>query len=77
MLGPKKKGLLEMSMVNGFSECVVHSTAFPPSFSQGLSLFGFALEVSWPVNTVSGICWIPGIGWPVVMSSTICAKDEG
>lgn len=47
------------------------------SFSHGFSLLGFWLEVSWPVNTVSGICWIPGIGWPVVMSSTMCAKDDG
>lgn len=41
---------------------IIHSVALPPSFSHGFNLFGFVLEVSWPVNTVSGMSWMPGIG---------------
>lgn len=41
---------------------IVYSAALPQSFSQGFNRFGFVLEVSWPVNTVSGISWMPGIG---------------
>lgn len=32
---------------------------------------------SWPSKTVSGISSIPGIGCPVVINSTICAKEVG
>lgn len=47
------------------------------SFSQGFFRFSFVDSVPCPVRTVSGICLMPGIGWPVVTSSTMCAKEVG
>lgn len=47
------------------------------SLSQGFLLLGFSACVPWPSNTVFGISLIPGIGCPVVMSSTMCAKEVG
>lgn len=47
------------------------------SFSHGLRLFGLVLGVACPIMMVSGICWMPGIGWPEVMRSTICANEDG
>ena len=47
------------------------------SFSHGFFRF---TNVAWedrPSRTVSGICLIPGIGWPVVINSTIWLKDVG
>ena len=47
------------------------------SFSQGFLLFGFSACVPCPSNTVFGISLIPGMGCPLVISSTIWAKDVG
>lgn len=47
------------------------------SFSQGFLLLGFSAGVPCPSNTVFGISLIPGTGCPVVMSSTMCAKEVG
>ena len=55
----------------------VVSSASSSSFSHGFRRRGFALAVSCPVKTVSGISSIPGTGWPVVMRSTMCANEDG
>lgn len=41
------------------------------SFSHGFLLVDFAADVPWPANTVSGICFMPGIGFPLCIKSTI------
>jgi hypothetical protein len=47
------------------------------SFSHGFFLFGLLASVPCPSNTVGGISLIPGTGFPLVINSTMCAKDVG
>ena len=51
--------------------------ATPTSFSHGFLRFDALLCEPCPSSTVLGISLMPGIGWPVVMSSTMWAKDVG
>lgn len=53
------------------------ATTAGSSFSQGFRLFGFSACVPCPSKTVFGISLMPGIGCPVVMSSTMCANEVG
>jgi hypothetical protein len=47
------------------------------SFSQGFFRCALTGCVPCPVSTVFGISLMPGIGWPVVTSSTMCANEVG
>lgn len=57
------------------------STVLPPKLSaaasQGFRLFGLVASLGGAVFREFGISRIPGIGCPVVISSTIRAKDVG
>ena len=68
--------LLSYTVLSLF-QAPVRATAAGSSFSHGFLLFGFSAAVPCPSNTVVGISLIPGIGCPVVMSSTICANVVG
>ena len=48
-----------------------------PSFSHGFFLFGLLASVPCPSSTVGGISLIPGTGFPLVISSTMWAKEVG
>lgn len=50
---------------------------FSVVISQGFRLFGFVASLGGAVFSTFGISRIPGIGCPVVMSSTIWAKEVG
>ena len=47
------------------------------AFSHGFRLFVFTGCVPWPSRIVLGISLMPGMGFPVVISSTMCAKEVG
>lgn len=47
------------------------------SFSHGFLRRGFEASVPCPSRTVFGMSFIPGMGWPVVMRSTMWAKEVG
>jgi hypothetical protein len=63
-------------------DCILSDfSVLPPEFwaaiSQGLSLLGFVASLGGAVFSTFGISLIPGIGCPVVISSTIWAKEVG
>lgn len=58
-------------------ELEIVSVADASSFSHGFFRRALAGSVPWPSNTVGGMSLIPGIGLPVCINSTICAKDVG
>lgn len=53
------------------------TTAGASSFSHGFFLRGLAGSVPCPTKTVGGISLIPGTGFPLVINSTMWAKDVG
>jgi hypothetical protein len=74
-------GIMSVHMLSCIVFPIFHAPVWATTagsfFSHGFLLFGFSAAVPCPSNTVVGISLIPGIGCPVVMSSTICAKVVG
>lgn len=62
-------------MLTDFS-CHTGDGASEPA-SQGFFLLICTLSLGLSSLILFGISLIPGMGWPVVMSSTICANDVG
>lgn len=64
-------------MIIAYRYVVVAASGEASSFSHGFFRLERVADEAWPVRSVLGISLMPGMGSPVVISSTMCAKDVG